>query len=76
MTVSKGNKRVDLRVDLILRVEQEHMFAFASSAQSPRGEEWRCKCGKHHKGKGALMKGRRHQAKKVLAALDQAAQVA
>lgn len=63
----------DLRVDLVLRVEQDHMIAFASSKEASSGEQWKCQCGEHYKGVGALKKGRRHVATEVLAALDEAA---
>lgn len=60
------------RVDLVLQVERDHMLTSAGTDQSPAGEHWRCQCGKSYKGEGAIRKGRRHTARKVIAALDEA----
>jgi hypothetical protein len=68
--------RVDLRVDLILRVQNDHMVSSCGTDSAPGGEHWRCKCGESYKGKGSIKKGRRHDASEVLAALDAAAVVA
>lgn len=72
MSNTADNKVVDLRVDLILRVEAEHMCSLAASKSAPKGERWRCRCGVDFKGDGAIKKGRRHQAAEVIAALDEA----
>lgn len=57
----------DLRVDLILRTNEEH---------DKKREEWECQCGVGFIGPGAIGKGRRHTAEHVLEALDAAAVVA
>ena len=60
------------RVVIFRAAEQAHMFRRAASTDAPSGEEWLCKCGKHYRGDGALEKGRRHVAKQVIRALDEA----
>lgn len=68
---------IDLRVDLILRIEgEDHMVSLAAAKSAPGGERWRCRCGEDYRGDGAIKKGRRHVAAEVLAALDAAAGVA
>ena len=67
---------VDLRVDLILRVEQDHSVSIAATKEASGGEQWKCRCGEHYKGDGAMRKGRRHVAAEILAALDEAMAVA
>lgn len=66
----------DLRVDLIRRVQMQHMVSRAGVKRQGRAEEWRCRCGESYKGDGAIEKGRRHEAAEILAALDEAAVVA
>jgi hypothetical protein len=66
----------DLRVDLIRRVQMQHMLSFAGVKTDRRAEEWRCRCGEGYKGDGAIEKGHRHEAAEILAALDEASVVA
>lgn len=66
----------DLRVDLILRVLNDHTIRAVGSKECSRGEHWSCVCGESYQGDGAIKKGRRHEATEVLSALDAAAQVA
>ena len=63
----------DLRVDLVLRIQQLHMVSVAGVKRQDRPEEWKCRCGIHHMGDGAIRKGRRHVAEETVAALDEAA---
>lgn len=67
---------MDLRVDLILRVEQDHSMMSATTQQARCGEHWQCACGETYKGDGAIKKGLRHCATEVLSALDEASRVA
>ena len=62
----------DLRVDLIRRVEAQHMVSSESIEYGHRPEHWRCKCGTAFEGAGAIELGRRHVASEILAALDKA----
>jgi hypothetical protein len=71
-----GATKIDLRVDLMLRVENDHMVRSCGTTQARQGEFWNCFCGESYKGDGALKRGRRHVAVEVLAALDEAAGVA
>jgi hypothetical protein len=64
---------MDLRVDLILRVENDHGMRKAATSSARGGEQWACRCGVEFKGDGALSKGRRHHAEVILSALDEAA---
>lgn len=66
----------DPRIDLIRRVQRQHMLSYAHVKTASHAEEWRCKCGVSHTGDGALEKGHRHEAAEILAALDAAAAVA
>lgn len=66
----------DLRIDLIRRVQMQHMFASAGVKHGNRPEQWRCRCGESFKGDGAIEKGHRHEAEQILAALDEAGAVA
>jgi hypothetical protein len=66
----------DLRIDLVRRVQLQHMLSYAGVKTEHRAEEWRCKCGADFKGDGAIEKGRRHEAGEILTALDEAAVVA
>ncbi len=66
----------DLRVDLIRRVQMQHMFSYASVKRDKHPEEWRCRCGESYKGDGAIEKGHRHEATEILSALDEAGAVA
>jgi hypothetical protein len=67
--------RIDLRVDLILRVQNDHMVSSAGTKDCSQGEHWRCRCGEKYLGNGAIQSGRRHVATETLAALDMAAMV-
>lgn len=67
---------MDLRVDLILRVEQDHLVSSVATDRSSHGEHWQCRCGEKYKGKGSISNGRRHVATEVLSALDAAGAVA
>jgi len=64
---------MDLRVDLILRVQNDHSASAFGTSKSPKGEHWRCACGESYQGKGALSSGHRHSATEILSALDAAA---
>lgn len=66
----------DMRVDLILRTNEEHMVRMAQIAHGKKREEWECQCGVGFIGPGAIKNGRRHTAEAVLDALDAAALVA
>lgn len=66
----------DLRVDLIRRVQMQHMFSYAAVKRDKRPEQWGCRCGEKYEGDGAIEKGHRHEAAMILAALDEAAAVA
>ncbi len=67
---------VDLRVDLILRVEADHMVSKAGIKHGKRPEEWACRCGQSYTDEGAIKRGRRHVATEIMAALDEAGAVA
>ena len=62
----------DLRVDLIRRVELQHMFSSAAIEHGRSPEHWRCKCGTGFEGAGAIERGLRHVATEILSALDEA----